>query len=85
MNMNSTFTTQTTQTTTQHKRQSRYPSDATKQKISSRLKGRSKTDDTKQKISTSMKRYWGNDANFPADGERHEGTGRGYIETGDIV
>ena len=59
--------------TKQFKRTSRHPSDATKQKISAKLKGRSKPDSVKTAISTGMKKYWGNNANFPEDSKRNEG------------
>lgn len=43
-----------------------------------------KSDATKAAISNGMKKYWGDDSNFPDD-IRHEGTGNGFIETGDVV
>lgn len=51
----------------EYKRQSRHPSEATKSKTSQSLKGRSKPDHVRQLISQSLKRYWANDDNFPAD------------------
>ena len=68
-----------------YKRQSRHQSDETKRKISSTLKGRSKSVEHAANISNGMRKYWSNPNNFPADGERHEGTGNGWIETGDVV
>ena len=68
-----------------YKRKSRFPSQETKEKISSKLKGREKSAETRHKLSTSLKAYWGNPQNFPDDNERHEGTGKGWVETGDIV
>lgn len=68
----------------EYKRQSKHPSEETKRRISQSLKGRTCPDATKAKIAASMRRYWGNEANFPDD-TRHEGTGDGWIETGDIV
>ena len=68
-----------------YKRTSRHPSSETKQKISNTLKGRVKTDAHKKNIASGMVNYWGNPNNFPADNARHEGTGNGYIETGDVV
>ena len=68
-----------------YKRVSRHPSDETKRKISSTMKGRAKTDAHKKNISSGLVQYWGNSDNFPADNVRHEGTGNGYIETGNIV
>lgn len=63
--MDSTIKTIKTQpTTTAFKRQSKYPSEETKQKISAKLKGRSKSDVTKERISQGLKSYWGNPNNF---------------------
>lgn len=70
---------------TNYKRTSKSPSPETRQKISQSLKGRLKSDITKGRISTSLKNYWNNPQNFPDDIERKEGTGNGWIETGDIV
>ena len=83
--MESTMKTQPT--TTVYKRQSKYPSEETKRKISASMKSKNlhRSDITRQKISNGLRQYWGNPSNFPADGERHEGTGRGWIESGDIV
>jgi hypothetical protein len=41
-----------------YKRQTRQLSDATKQKISQKLKGRMKSPTTCARISSSMKEYW---------------------------
>ena len=68
-----------------YKRTSKSPSPETRQKISQSLKGRMKSDITKSKISDSLKQYWNNPSNFPDDGKREEGTGNGWIETGEIV
>ena len=51
----------------EYKRQSRHPSEETKNKTSQALKGRSKPEMVRQKISNSLKQYWSNDDNFPAD------------------
>ena len=67
-----------------YKRTSRHPSDETRQKISQSLKGRKKNDVVRKNIASGLARYWQNNANFPDD-ERHEGTGNGWIESGDIV
>ena len=64
-----------------HKRTSRFPSEETKQKISSKLKGREKSAETRQKLSQSLKAYWGNPQNFPDDKQRHHD----YISTGEVV
>ena len=69
----------------QYKRTSRIVKPEVRAKISQKLSGRSKPETTKMKISNGLKKYWGDDRNFPADQERHEGTGQGWIETGDIV
>ena len=76
--MESTIKTIKTQptTTAQYKRQSKFPSEETKMKISQKLKGRSKSDVTKQRISQGLRQYWNNPNNF-SDGDR--------IESGDIV
>ncbi|MBQ9073706.1 MAG: hypothetical protein IJY30_04525 [Muribaculaceae bacterium] len=49
-------------------RQYRQLGDATKQRISQRLKGRSMTDSHKQAISDGMKAYWATIPNKPNDG-----------------
>ena len=71
--------------TKQFKRTSRFPSQETKQKISQAMRGRVQSDATRQKISQQLKKYWNTASNFPSDAQRHEGTGNGWIETGDIV
>lgn len=50
-----------------YKRQSRRPSEETKARISNSLKGVAKSTEHKQHLSQSLKNYWGNDNNFPAD------------------
>lgn len=50
-----------------YKRTSRHLSTTVRQQISNSLKGRTKTEAEKQAISDSMKRYWADDGNFPAD------------------
>ena len=50
---------------TNQKRQYRQLSDATKQKISFRLKGRGKSDSHKDAISNGMKEYWKTIPNKP--------------------
>ncbi len=86
--MESTIKTQQTTPTT-FKRTSRHPSEATKQRISQSLKNRWQqqgfSDEHRGNLSSSLRNYWRNDNNFPDDTARHEGTGRGYIETGDVV
>ena len=51
----------------EYKRVSRHPSEATKNKTSTSLTGRITPDYVRQKISQSLKAYWSNDDNFPAD------------------
>ena len=68
----------------QYKRTSRSVPQDVRTKIANSLRGVSKSQSTKMKISDSMKKYWSNDSNFPDD-IRHEGTGNGWVETGDIV
>lgn len=51
----------------EYKRQSRHPSEETKSKTSQALKGRTIPEIVRQKISQSLKQYWSNDDNFPAD------------------
>ena len=69
----------------QYKRTSRSVPQDVRTKISAALKNRPKNDIVRQKISDGMKKYWGDDKNFPDDGQRHEGTGNGWLESGDIV
>ena len=66
------------------KRVSKHPSEQTKLRISRALAGKPKSEHTKQLIAQSMRDYWSRPENFPAD-YRHEGSGRGYVETGDVV
>ena len=51
----------------EYKRQSRRPSEETKARISNSLKGQAKSTEHKAHLSQSLKAYWGNDDNFPAD------------------
>ena len=51
----------------EYKRQSRKPSEETKARISNSLRGVAKSTEHKQHLSQSLKNYWGNDDNFPAD------------------
>ena len=51
----------------EYKRQSKHPSEETKQRISQSLKGRARPDATKAKIAASLKRYWSDENNFPDD------------------
>ncbi len=51
----------------EYKRKYRQMDDATKQKISLRLKGRSKSSTTKDRISKSLKAYWQSVPNKPTD------------------
>ena len=51
----------------EYKRQSRHPNETTREKTSQSLRGHSKPDHVRQLISQSLKRYWANDDNFPAD------------------
>ena len=54
----------------EYKRQSRKPSEETKARISNSLKGVAKSTEHKQHLSQSLKRYWDNDENFPADNQQ---------------
>lgn len=69
----------------QYKRVSKHPSESTKQRIASALTGRHLPQNTRLKISQALSSYWNNPNNFPADQERHEGSGDGWIESGEIV
>lgn len=51
----------------EYKRQSRRPSDETKARISNSLKGQAKSTEHRAHLSQSLKNYWQNDDNFPAD------------------
>lgn len=51
----------------EYKRQSRHPNDETRARISKSLTGVSKSTEHKQHLSQSLKQYWSNDDNFPAD------------------
>ena len=51
----------------EYKRQSRRPSEETKARISNSLKGQAKSAEHKEHLSQSLKNYWSNDDNFPAD------------------
>lgn len=53
-----------------YKRQTRQLSDATKQKISQKLKGRMKSPTTCARISSSMKAYWKNIENESSTDEQ---------------
>lgn len=66
-------TTSTTQTNQAFRRTSRHPSAYTRQKISSSLKGRVVSDETRQRLSDSLRAYWSNPDNFPADTEGNGG------------
>lgn len=68
----------------QYKRTSRSVPQEVRTKIANTLRGVKKSDATKAAISNGMKKYWSDDSNFPDD-IRHEGTGNGFIETGDVV
>ena len=69
----------------QYKRTSRSVSPEVRQKVADSLRGKPRPESVKTKISASMKQYWADDNNFPDDKQRHEGTGDGWIETGDVV
>lgn len=69
----------------QYKRTSRLVKPEVRAKISQKLKGKRKPETTKTNISKGLKMYWNDDANFPDDVQRHEGTGNGWVESGDIV
>ena len=71
--INNQTTTSTTQSTFQFRRTSRHPSDETRAKISSTLKGYVKSREHCQHLSDSLKAYWKNDDNFPADTKSGEG------------
>ncbi len=51
----------------EYKRQSRYPSDETRARISKSLSGVAKSAEHKAHLSQSLKAYWDNDRNFPDD------------------
>lgn len=51
----------------EYKRQSRRPSEETKARISNSLKGHAKSTEHRAHLSQSLKKYWENDDNFPAD------------------
>ena len=51
----------------EYKRQSRHPSDETRARISKSLSGVAKSAEHKAHLSQSLKSYWDNDENFPAD------------------
>ena len=69
----------------QYKRTSRSVSPEVRTKIADSLRGRKREESVKTAISNGLRKYWQDDANFPDDNPRHEGTGRGWIESGDIV
>ena len=69
----------------QYKRTSRSVSPEVRTKIANTLRGVKKSESTKAAISNGMKKYWGDDKNFPDDGQRHERTGNGWLESGDVV
>ena len=69
----------------QYKRTSKNVPQDVRTKISSSLRGRSRSEAERIAISRGMKKYWGDSSNFPDDGQRHEGTGDGWVESGDIV
>lgn len=69
----------------QYKRTSRSVSPEVRKKVADSLRGRSRSEAEKIAISRGMKKYWRTDSNFPDDKQRHEGTGNGWIESGDIV
>lgn len=69
----------------QYKRTSKTCPQDVRTKIGNSLRGRSRSEAAKEAISQGLKRYWGNSSNFPDDNFRHEGSGNGYIETGDVV
>lgn len=54
------------------KRQFRQMDDATKQRISQRLKGRSMSDSHKQAISDGMKAYWAGIPNKPTENNENK-------------
>lgn len=58
------------------KRIYRQLSDATKQRISQRLKGRSMTDTHKEAISQSMKAYWQTVPNKPTENNDNKNTSK---------
>lgn len=68
----------------QYKRISRSVKPEVRTKIANTLRGVKKSESTKAAISNGMKKYWSDDSNFPDD-IRHEGTGNGWLESGDIV
>ena len=68
----------------QYKRTSRSVPQDVRTKIANTLRGVKKSDATKAAISNGMKKYWGDDSHF-SDDIRHEGTGNGWLESGDVV
>lgn len=69
----------------QYKRTSKNVPQDVRTKISSSLRGRTRSEAERIAISRGMKKYWGDDKIFPDDGQRHEGTGNGWLESGDVV
>ena len=69
----------------QYKRTSRSVPQDVRTKIGNSLRGRKREESEKTAISNGLRKYWQDDANFPDDTPRHEGTGRGWVESGDIV
>ena len=68
----------------QYKRTSRSVPQDVRTKIANTLRGVKKSDATKAAISNGMKKYWSDDSHFPDD-IRHEGTGNGWLESGEVV
>lgn len=68
-----------------YKRTSKTLSPEVRDKIAATMRGRKREESVKAKISNGMKKYWNNPNNFPDDAPRHEGTGNGWTESGDIV
>ena len=66
------------------KRTTKTVSPEVREKVANSLRGKARPENVKAKISQGMKRYWNTPSNFPDD-IRHEGTGNGFIETGDVV
>ena len=55
-----------------YKRVSRHPSEVTKARLSGVMKGRSLDPSTRKKIADSLRAYWRDDRNFPADADERD-------------
>ena len=64
---NKKTTSQRTPQPFKYRRVSKTPSLETRERIASALRGKPKSTQTKERISTSLKQYWSDPDNFPAD------------------